>query len=127
MSISKKEDLELHLKRELNPCFVNNYFDASLKAWHANMVMKQVFNEHKAVTYMFQYFPKTKDKCSQAMKQAAKEAFENNMHYDDIMKKVAKAYLSSRKCSLMEGVYYILPELKLRRIFPAVYLLTQII
>ena len=32
LSISKDEYLELHLKREPNSCFVNNYFDVDLKA-----------------------------------------------------------------------------------------------
>ena len=32
LSISKNEDLELHLKRQPNSCFVNNYFDVGLKA-----------------------------------------------------------------------------------------------
>ena len=32
LSISKDEDLELHLKRVPNSCFVNNYFDVGLKA-----------------------------------------------------------------------------------------------
>ena len=84
------------------------------------MDIQLVFNEYKAVTYMCQYFSKTEDQCSQAMKQAAKEAFENNMHHHDTMKTIAKAYLSSRECSVQEAVYHILPELKLRRIFPAV-------
>ena len=35
-SISKDDDLELHLKREPNSFFVNNYFDVALKAWRAN-------------------------------------------------------------------------------------------
>ena len=55
------------------------------------------------------------------MKQAAKKAYENNMHHHDTMKTSAKAYLSSRECSVQEEVYHILSELKLRRIFPAVY------
>ena len=55
------------------------------------------------------------------MKQAAKEAFENNMHHNDTMKTIAKAYLSNGEYSVQETVYHILPELKLRRIFPAVY------
>ena len=42
---------------------------------------------------MFQHFSKTENQCSQAMKQAAKEAFENNMHHHDTMKTIAKAYL----------------------------------
>ena len=54
------------------------------------------------------------------MKQAAKEAFENNMHHHDTMKTIAKAYLGSREYSIQEVVYHILPELKPRRIFPAV-------
>ena len=80
-----------------------------------------VFNEYKAVTYMCQYFSKTEDQCSQAMKQAAKEVFENNIHHHDTMKTIARAYLSNRECSAQEAVYQILPELKLRRIFPAVH------
>ena len=121
LSISKDEDLELHLKRQPNFCFVNNYFDIGLKGWQANMDIQPVFNEYKAVAYMCQYFSKTEDQCSQVMKQAAKEAFENNMHHNDTMKTIAKAYLSNGEYSVQETVYHILPELKLRRIFPAVY------
>ena len=121
MSISKDEDLELHLKREPNSCFVNNYFDVGLKAWQANMDIQHVFNEYKVVAYMCQYFSKTEDRCSQTMKQAAKEAFENNMHHHDTMKAIANAYLSNRECSVEEAVYHIPSELKLRRIFPAAY------
>ena len=49
-----------------------------------------VFNEYKAVTYICQYFSKTEDQCTQAMKQAAKEVFENNMHHHDTMKQLRK-------------------------------------
>ena len=56
------------------------------------MDMQPAFNEYKAVAYMCQYFSKTEDRCSQTMKQAAKEAFETNMHHDDTMKTIAKAY-----------------------------------
>ena len=46
LSISKDEDLELHLKRKPNSCFVNNYFDVGLKVWQANMDIQSVFNEY---------------------------------------------------------------------------------
>ena len=124
LSISKDEDLELHLKRQPDSCFINNYFDVGLKVWQTNMDIQPVFNECKAVTHMCQYFSKTEDQCSQAMKQAAKAAFENDMHHQDTMKTIAKAYLSNRECSIQEAVYHILLELKLRRIFPAVYFLS---
>ena len=61
------------------------------------------------------------------MKQAAKEAFENNMHHHDTMKTIAKAYLSNREWSVQEAVYHILSELKLRRIFPAVCFVNTIL
>ena len=54
-SKSKDEDLELHLKRELNFCFANNYFDVGLKAWLERMDIQSAFNENKAVTYTCQY------------------------------------------------------------------------
>ena len=43
------------------------------------------------------------------------------MHHHDTMKTIAKAYLNNREYSVQEAVYHIFPELKLRRIFPAVY------
>ena len=41
---------------------------------------------------MCQYFSKTEDQYSQGMKQVAKEDFENNLHHQDTMKIIAKAY-----------------------------------
>ena len=96
LSISKDKDLELRLKT--NFCFVNSYFDIDLKAWQANMDIQLVFNEYKTVTYRCHHFSKTKDRCSQAMKQATTEAFENNMHCHDIMETFAKAHLSNQEC-----------------------------
>ena len=89
LSISKYEDLELHLKKRSNSCFVNNYFDVGLKAWQVNMDIQHVFCGYKRITCMCQYFSKTEDQCSQEMKQTTKEAFENNMHHHD-MKTIAK-------------------------------------
>ena len=98
------EDLELLLKRVHNSCFVNNYFDVGLKAWQANIDIQPVFNEYKAVEYMYQYFSKAEDQCSQTIKQAVKEAFENNMHPHDTMKTIAKAHLSNWERSVQETV-----------------------
>ena len=44
---------------------------------------------------MCQYFSKTEDECSQAMKQASKKAFGKNMHHLDTMRAIAKACLSN--------------------------------
>ena len=34
------------------------------------------------------------------MKQAVKEAFENNMHHHDTMEEIVETYLSNQKCSV---------------------------
>ena len=70
---------------------------------------------------MCQYSLKTEDKCSQIRKQAVNKTFENNMHHHDTMKTIAKAYLNNRECFVQDTLYNILPEMKLRRIFMAVY------
>ena len=46
---------------------------------------------------MCQYFSKTEDQYTKAMKQAVKEIFDNNMHHQDTMKTIATAYLKSRR------------------------------
>ena len=70
---------------------------------------------------MCQYFLETEDPCPQSMKQATKEAFEVNMYHHETMKAIARAYLSNHEYSLQDAVYHILTEMKLSRIFPAVY------
>ena len=57
--------------------------------------MQPVFNEYKTVTYMCQYFSKTEDQSSQAMKQAAKEVFWKQYAPWNTMDKIAKSYLSN--------------------------------
>ena len=61
--ISVDDDNELHLIRPPNSCFLSNYFDTGLRAWQANMDIRPVFNECRAVAYMCSYF---------SMKQAVK-------------------------------------------------------
>ena len=54
------------------------------------MDIQPVFIDYKGATYMYQYFSKTEDRCSEAMKQAAKESFENNTYHHDTRKTAGK-------------------------------------
>ena len=45
---------------------------------------------------MCQYFSKAEDQYSQAIKQASKGAFENNLHHHKTMETIARAYLGNR-------------------------------
>ena len=76
-------------------------------AWQANMNIQPVFNEHKTVIYMCSYFSKYKDQCSVSIRQAVKEAFENNeiQYFHDTMKTIVRVYTSKRECSVQETVY----------------------
>ena len=118
LSIASGEDFEIHLRRPPNSCFVNNYFALGLEAWEANMDIQPVFNYFKAISYMCSYFSKSETESSVAMKKAAEES--ENLNFKDRMKKLAIAFLSHRQCSLQEAVYQLMPELWLRKTFPAV-------
>ena len=73
LSISANSDFELHLKRAVDSCFINNYFEAGIKGFRANVDLQPVFN-YKCITYVCSYFSKDKTECSQAIMKAAREA-----------------------------------------------------
>ena len=59
------------------------------------------------------------------MKQAAREALAGNKSDCEKMKAIARAYATKRECSVQEAVYLVMPELLLRKIFPAVIFLNS--
>ena len=118
LSISGDRDFELHLKRSVDSCFVNNYFEAGIKGFKANVDLQPVFNHYKCLTYVCSYFSKDETKCSQAIANAAKEVKRDNLNGKDGLKKVGAAFLTSREVSAQECVYRAMPELWLRKTFP---------
>ena len=64
------------------------------------MDIQPVFNYYKAITYMCSYMSKQEDECSQAMKQAVKEAAESHLDSYQQIKTVAHAYATKRECSV---------------------------
>ena len=120
LKISDDNSFQLHLRRPIDSCFVNNYFDTGLFVWEANIDIQPVFDHHKAVTYMCNYLLKQEDECSEAMKQAFKESLEKGAGSYEQMKSVTHAYASKRECSPQEAAYQIMPVLWLRKVFPGV-------
>ena len=51
------------------------------------------------------------------MKQAAQEAFENNLDRYEKMRAGAKTYVNKRECSVQEAVHHSLPEIPLQKVF----------
>ena len=84
------------------------------------MDIQPVFDYYRAVTYMCSYLLKKDDEYSQAMKQAFKESLERSETSYEQIKLVVHAYVSKRERSLQEAAYQVMPELRLRNIFPGV-------
>ena len=118
LSISGDSDFDLHLKRPLDSCFINNYFVAGIKGFRANVDLQPVFNHYKCITYVCSYFTKDETECSQAIMNAAKEAKTSNLTIKDSLGKVGAAFLSTREVSSQACVYRCMPELWLRKVFP---------
>ena len=117
LSISSDSDFQIHLKRQPNECFINNYFIEGLEAWRANIDIQPVFNHYKAVTYMCAYFSKAENETSESLKQAAREANKLGNTEKEKMRAVARAYSTKRECSVQEAVYLVMPELWLGKHF----------
>ena len=117
--ISPDSGYELHLRRPIDSCFINNYFIAGIKGFAANVDLQPVFNHYKCITYVCSYFTKDETECSQAIMNAAKEAKKENLSIREGLKKIGAAFLSTREVSSQECVYRCMPELWLRKIFPA--------
>ena len=111
LSISPDSTYQIHFKRSPKSCFTNNYFEEGLLAWEANINIQPVLDYYKAVAYMCAYLSKS----TEAMKQAAKEAFENGKTMQEKMKSISKAYRTHIEMSIQEAVFIILPEIWLRK------------
>ena len=103
----------------MDSCFINNYFVAGIKGFAANVDLQPVFNHYKCITYVCSYFTKDETECSQAIMNAVKEARADNMTVAEGLRKIGAAFLSTREVSSQECVYRCMPELWLRKIFPA--------
>ena len=119
LQISSDKDLHLHLKRSPKSCFINHYFVAGIKGWKANVDLQPVYNYHKCISYICSYFSKDENESSEAIRNAAKEARENNLDLPASLRKVGAAFLSSREVSAQECVYRCMPELWLTKRYPA--------
>ncbi|CAH3132732.1 unnamed protein product, partial [Pocillopora meandrina] len=66
LSTSSDSDFDLHLKRPLGSCFINNCSVAGMKGFRANVDL-QPLNHYQCVTYVCSYFTKDGTECSQVI------------------------------------------------------------
>jgi hypothetical protein len=55
-ALSISPDSDLHLKRPVDSCFINNHFVAGVKGFAANVDLQPVFNHYKCITYVCRMF-----------------------------------------------------------------------
>ena len=120
LSISTDSHYQIHLKRETDSCFVNDYNRVLLKAWQANMDLEPVYNYYKAISYMTAYFSNSGSETSEALKQVVNEMRNQNLKTKEAMRKLSQEFVSARQLSVQEAVYLCPPELWLRKCFPRV-------
>ena len=80
-------------------------------AWETNLDIQPVLGYYKAVSYMCTYLSKSEDESFEAMKQAAREAYESGKPVCERMKSVARVYRTHREISVQEAVTIALPDL----------------
>ena len=69
LAILPDSNYELHLRRPVDSCFINNYFIAGIKGFQAIVNLQPVFDHY----YVCSYFTKDETECSQAIMNAAKQ------------------------------------------------------
>ena len=80
-------------------------------AWETNLDIQPVLDYYKAVSYMCTNLSKSEDESFEAMKQAAREAYESGKPVCERMKSVARVYRTHREISVQEAVTIALPDL----------------
>ena len=80
-------------------------------AWETNLDIQPVLDYYKAVSYMCTYLSKSEDESFEAMKQAAREAYESGKPVCERMKSVARVYRTHREISVQEAVTIALLDL----------------
>ena len=83
------------------------------------MYICNLFSITISASHVCSYLTKDETECSQAIVNAAKEARKENISIRDGLNKSGAAFLSTREVSSQECVYRCMPELWLRKIYPA--------
>ena len=119
LSISPDSNYELHLKRPVDSWFINNYFVAGINGFPTNVDLQPVFNHNKCVRYLCSYFTKHETECSLAIIMLQKTPMLQTWTSQMGWEKLELVFSQVVKLSSQKRVYRCMPELWLRKIFPA--------
>ena len=120
LSVSADVFFAVHLKRNVDSIYINNFNKILLKCFEANIDISPVIDAYACVFYLVSYFAKEETASSEAMKAALAQLRSADATYRQTMQKLAVSFLNSREISVQEAVYRSLPMLWLRRVSPKV-------
>ena len=95
----------IYLKRKPADVMVNNYNSNLIRAWNGNMDIQFVLDAYSCVKYILSYISKSERQVGDLLKNAQKEAREEDSDTITELRKVGNVYLHSRELSVMESIY----------------------
>ena len=103
---------KLHLKRDIDEIFINNYNPEWLEAWDSNIDISLVSDFYGAITYITDYWTKDSSGLTDVLRTAVKQ-----LNKDDKMKKkcheMANTFISHRQIGEAEAYYKLFPHMNL--------------
>ena len=102
----------IHLQRDIDEIFINNYNPEWLEAWDSNIDISLVSDFYGAITYVTDYWTKDSTGMTDVLSTAMKQ-----LNKDDEMKKkcheLANTFISHRQIGEAEAYYKLFPHMNL--------------
>ena len=92
-------------KREPNARWMNQYNEAILRAWNANMDIQFILDPYACARYLMSYTTKPEREMSLLLEATHKECREGNLSVREEMKKLTGTFFNHRQVSVQEAVY----------------------
>ena len=103
----------VHLQRDIDEIYVNNYNPEWIMAWNANLDLQPVLDFFAVITYVTDYWAKSDEGITQHLKDAA-SVLKSEPNQQKRCQQLANTFLTHRQMSESEAYYKILPHLKMK-------------
>ena len=105
--------VKIHLKRNLQEIYINNYNYEILAAWNANIDFSFCPSFYEIITYITTYISKDEQGMTKHLTDAYKQCLETGQK--DVTKVLTQCFTTHRQMGLPEVFYRIMPSLHLSR------------
>ena len=110
---TRKHGSTVHLQRDLDEIYVNNYNPEWILAWNANIDLQPALDFFAVIAYVTDYWAKADEGITQHLKEAA-AILKSEPNHKKRCQQLANTFLTHRQMSEAEAYFKILPHLKLK-------------